>query len=136
MVGSLSDQMKAYYDGAVDGSSGTSLSDTNVVTTPAANAVLATVTASATGVYQVEVTSFIGGTTVAATEINNMRLRVNGVAVGRVINPVPGTTGAVGIGGKRARIAATAGQVIDVIAVGLATTGAIYGCDLVASRVA
>lgn len=151
MSGSLNDQMSAYFAAVVDGvgtlqgnqpasiptsQQSTSLSDTNIVAAPAANAVLATVTAPATGTYQIEIVSFISGTTVASLETNNMRLRVNGVAVGRVINPVPGTTGATSNGGKRARVQATSGQVIDVIAVSAATASSSYACDLVASRIA
>jgi hypothetical protein len=152
MSGSVNDQLVSFLAAIVDGSvtlsgslptaagipatqQSTSLSDTNVITSPASNAVLATITVPATGTYQVEVNSFVGGTTVATTEINNMRLRVGGTAVGRVINPVPGTAGGVGNGSKRARISATSGQVIDVIAVAAGTTGAIYGVDLVASRI-
>lgn len=149
MANSLNDNMAAYFAALMEGigsvvggqpasiptvQQSTSQSDTNVVTSPSANAVLATVTVPATGVYQVEVVSAIGGTTVAATEMNNMRLRVNNVAVGRVLTPVPGTAGGTGIGQKKARIAATSGQVIDVIAVLAGTTGAVYGCDLVVSR--
>lgn len=150
MSGSLNDQMMAYYSAVVDGvgtlvggqpasipasQQSTSLSDTNTVPAPAANGVLATVTVPTAGTYQVEVTSFIGGTTVASLEATNMRLRIAGTAVGRVVNPVPGTTGGVGIGSKRARIQATAGQVIDVVAVSAATASSSYTCDLVASRI-
>lgn len=151
MAGSLNDDMLAYYQNLVEGTGtllggipattpvvqqSNSLSDTNTVSAPAANAVLATVTAPATGTYQIEVVSFIGGTTVAATEINNMRLRVGGTAIGRVINPVAGTTGATANGSKRARVIATSGQVIDVIAVSAATASSLYACDLVATRIA
>lgn len=149
MAGSTNDLINQFLQGVVDGTvtlnggipatipgsqQVTSLSDTNVVTSPGAGAVLATVTVPSNGVYNVEVNSFIGGTTVAANEINNMRLRVNAVAVGRIVNPVPGTTGATSNGRKSARIAATTGQVIDVIAVNAGTVGAIYAADLVASR--
>lgn len=151
MANSVNDNQAAYYAAMVEGSGtlsgalptaagipavqqSTSLSDTNVVTSPGAGATLATVTVPATGTYQVEVVSAIGGTTVAATEMNNMRLRVNAVAVGRVITPVVGTAGSSGVGSKRARIQATSGQTIDVIAVLAGTTGAVYGCDLVATR--
>jgi hypothetical protein len=141
--------MMAYFTAMVDGTitlaggspatvpavqQSTSLSDTNTVPAPGINGVLASVTVPATGTYEVEVVSFIGGTTVAALEATNMRLRVNAVAVGRVVNPVPSTTGAVGIGSKRARIQATSGQVIDVVAVAAATAASSYTCDLVATR--
>lgn len=151
MALSLNDLMYAYYASIVDGSAvvsggipstipvvqqSTSLSDTNVLNAPAANAVLATVTITSAGTYAVEVVSAIGGTTAATVEMNNMRLRLNTVAVGRIINPVPGTSGATATGNKRARIVAAQGDTINVIAVVAATAGSVYGCDLVASRIA
>lgn len=151
MAGSLQDQMMAYFTAMVDGTitlaggspatvptvqQSNSLSNATTVTTPTAAQVLATVTAAQAGTYQVEVTSAIGGTTVASLEANNIQLRVNGVAIGKVVNPIPGTAGCTGVGIKRARVVAAAGNVIDVIAVALATTGAIYSVDLVATRIA
>lgn len=150
MANSLNDNMAIYYAVMAEGSGtlpgGTpstiptvqqsnSGSDSNVITAPTAAQVLATVTPGA-GTYMVEVNSFIGGTTVASNEINNMRLRANAVAVGRIINSVPGTAGALGTTTTKYRVVVGAGQAIDVIAVLAGTAGSIYAVTIVTSRIA
>lgn len=112
-----------------------SLTDTNSVTSPAADAVIATTANLPAGTYDLEAITYISGTTVAATEVTNMRLRVGTTAIGRILNPVPGTTGGVATGQLRCRFIAPGGQAANIIAVAAGTTGAIYSASIVARRV-
>ena len=113
----------------------TSLTDTATVSAPTANTVICTVNLSV-GTWDLECITFIGGTTVASLEATNMRLRVNAAAVGRILNPVPGTTGGVGTGQLRARYVVAAGTpAADIIAVSNATASSVYSGSIVARRV-
>lgn len=146
MAGSLNDQMKAYYDAAIDGTGiptsiplvqqSFSATDTTAVAAPGAGATIATVVNPPAGTYEVVVNSFIGGTTVAANEVTNMRLTVGGIAVGRILNSVPGTSGAVSVTQTKFRVVVNGAQSINVIAVAAATAGSIYSASIVASRIA
>lgn len=151
MADSINDLMYAYFSGVIAGTlnqnvtvtnSGpavqlaTSVTDTNTVTTPAAGAAIATTASLPAGTYDIDVTTFIGGTTVAATEINNMRLLVGGTAITRIINPVAGTAGATSNAKVSVRAVLATSGTAQVVAVALATTGAIYGANIVARRIA
>lgn len=135
MPGSVNDLTFQFLQANVDTSAVNSMTDTVSTTSPTANAVLAAVVTPPAGTYNVTVTSYIGGTTVAATEINNMRIRVGAAAIGRIINPVPGTSGAVSAVNTTVRVKCDGTQNIDVIAVGAGTVGSIYGVNIVATRV-
>lgn len=113
----------------------TSQTDTASQNAPAANTVICT-TALAVGTWEVEAITFIGGTTVASLEATNMRLRIGGVAIGRILNPVPGTSGGVGTGQLRCRVVVAVGTpALDIIAVSNATAGSVYSGSVVARRV-
>lgn len=113
----------------------TSLTDTTTVAAPAAAAVIATVALSV-GTWDIECITYIGGTTVNTLEPTNMRLTVNAAAVGRIMNPVPGTTGGVGTGQLRVRYVVAAGTPnAQIIAVAAATAGSQYSASIVAKRV-
>lgn len=113
----------------------TSLTDTATANAPGVNGVVCTVTL-AVGTWDVEAITFISGTTVASLEMTNMRLRIGGVAVSRILNPVPGTTGGVNTGQLRVRVVVAAGTpALDIVAVAAATAGSIYAGSLVARRV-
>lgn len=112
-----------------------SLTDTATVLAPAAGATIATTTNLAAGTWDLEAITFIGGTTVAATEATNMRLRVGTTAIGRILNPVPGTSGGVGTGQLRARFIAPGGAAANIIAVDAATASSVYSASIVARRV-
>jgi hypothetical protein len=114
----------------------TSVTDTSTVTSPGAGAAIATTASLPAGTYDIEVTSFIGGTTVATTEINNMRLLVGGTAITRIINPVSGTTGSTTNAKVSVRAVLASSGTAQVVAVAAATTGAIYGANIVARRIA
>lgn len=106
-------------------------------TTPTAGAVIATVTPGTAGLWEVSVTASILGTTVAATDSNNMQLNQTAAAK---LNPmaltVPGTTGApfqsvyppilLNLG---------AADTVNVKAIANATTNAVYAATIVCRRV-
>jgi hypothetical protein len=100
------------------------------VTTPAANQVIAQIVAPPPGVYKVTVELTLTGT--AETQAANARLRQNATAVATL----PTVSGAaVTPPVVLARLTVTAGN-IDVQAIALATTGAIYTAVITATRVA
>lgn len=150
MPGSLNDLMYAYFTALVDGSGtlnggipaslptaqqGNSLTDTTSVSAPGAGATIATVTPVA-GIYEVIVNSYIGGTTVATNEMTNMRLTIGATPVGRILNSVPGTSGAVSVTQTKFRVSVNGSQAISVIAVVAGTAGSVYAASVVASRIA
>jgi hypothetical protein len=113
----------------------TSLTDTNTVTAPAAGATICTVNLTV-GTWDIECITYIGGTTVNTLEPTNMRLTVNAAAIGRIMNPVPGTTGGVGTGQLRARYVVASGTpAASIIAVSAATASSQYSGSIVARRV-
>lgn len=113
-----------------------SITDTTTVSAPAAGAVIAVTPALAVGTYDIECITYIGGTTVATLEPTNMRALVGAAAIGRIMNPVPGTTGGVGTGQLRFRYVVTAGTpTASIIAVAAATAGSVYSASIVAKRV-
>lgn len=85
------------------------------------------------GTWDIEITSLIGGTTVAALEAFNLEVLFNGVSKGRVINPVFGTTGASGTGTFRARY--DGAGIILVQAAEAATASSYYAATIVATRI-
>lgn len=89
----------------------------------------------ASGTWDVEITTFIGGTTVANTEINNMAFKLGGTQLQVLGNPVPGTTGATDMAKYRFRCDIPAPTPVSVVAVGAATAGSIYYASIVATRV-
>ncbi len=105
------------------------------VTTPAAGANIAVTGNLAAGTWDVELTTFIGGTTVANLEMNNMAFKLGGTQLTLLGNPVPGTAGASDMGKYRCRVDIPTPTPLSVIAVALATTGAIYYASIVATRV-
>lgn len=105
------------------------------VTTPAAAANIALTGNLAAGTWDIEVTTFIGGTTVASLEINNMALKFGGTQLTLLGNPVPGTAGATDMGKYKCRVDVPTPTPMSVVAVALATTGAIYYASIIATRV-
>jgi hypothetical protein len=111
----------------------TSKVDDGKVAAPGAGVNIAATAALAQGTWDVEVTTFIGGTTVANTEMDNMEVTHGGVAFCRVLNPVPGTAGASNPGFLRYRF--DGNGVIAVRAVAAATAGSIYTATIVCTRI-
>jgi hypothetical protein len=104
------------------------------VTSPGAAGLIVAVTPSGpAGVYQVQIEFSLGGT-VSATDLNNIKLLVNGST-----KSILGLPAVVAGGGAEVsytlNIAWTAGS-IAVEAVAAATTGAIYTCNLIVTQVA
>lgn len=106
------------------------------VTTPAALAAIATTPNLAAGTWDIEVFSFIGGTTVATTELDNMKFNIGATVVATILNPVPGTTGATSNGIFRIRVNLGGSTPVSVTTGVLATTGAIYSASIIATRIA
>lgn len=117
-------------------SNSTSITDTSTVAAPGAGVTIAVTPALSIGTWDIECITYIGGTTVAALEPTNMRALVGVAAVGRILNPVPGTTGGVGTGQLRFRYVVASGTpTASVIAVAAATGGSIYSASIVAKKV-
>jgi hypothetical protein len=102
---------------------------------PTAGTAIATSANLAAGTWDVEVTTFIGGTTVANLEINNMNLKFGATQLSLLGNPVPGTAGATDMGKYKCRIDVPAPTPVSVTAVATATAGSIYFAHIVATRV-
>jgi hypothetical protein len=113
----------------------TSVTDTATVTSPGAGAAIATTAQLAAGTWDIEAITFIGGTTVASLEATNMRLLVGAAAIGRIMNPVPGTSGGIGTGQLRVRYVLAAPATASIIAVAAGTSGSVYSASIVAKRV-
>lgn len=111
----------------------TSVIDTGKAAAPGAGAAIASVGPLPAGTYEVEITTFITGTTVANLESDNMELRIGGTPVERIINPVSGTTGATSQGKMKFRYDGAAA--ISVNANAAATASSIYMANIVATRI-
>jgi hypothetical protein len=102
------------------------------VTTPGAGGLIVAVTPTVPGVYQVQIEFTLGGT-VSASDLNNIKLLVNGST-----KAILGLPAVVASGGSEVsytlNIAWTAGS-IAIEAVALATTGAIYTCNLIVTQI-
>lgn len=94
---------------------------------------IAATAALASGTWDIEITTLIGGTTVAALEAFNMEVLFNGASKGRVINPVFGTTGGSGLGYFKARY--DGAGIVLVQAAEAATASSHYAATIVATRV-
>jgi len=108
---------------------------TGKVTAPAAGAAIATTASLAIGTWDVEVTTFIGGTTVASLEMDNCRLNIAAAAHATIINPVAGTTGATTLAKFNTRVQLASASTLSVVAIAAATAGSIYSASIVATRV-
>jgi hypothetical protein len=112
----------------------TSIMDSGKVAAPAAGGIIAATAALAQGTWELNFVATIVGTTVAATEVDNMEIYLNGVATDeRIIIPVPGTSGAVGNGELKMRY--DGAGIVSVRANAAATAGSTYACTIVATRV-
>jgi hypothetical protein len=111
----------------------TSIRDDGKAAAPGAGVNIAATAALEQGTWDIEISSFIGGTTVANLEIDNMEVTHAGVAYCKVINPVPGTTGATDRGGLKYRY--DGAGVIAVRATAAATASSIYAATIIATRV-
>lgn len=112
----------------------TSVMASGKIAAPAAGGVIVATAALAQGTWELAFVATIVGTTVAATEVDNMEIYLNGVATGeRIIIPVPGTSGAVGNGELKMRY--DGAGVISVRANGAATAGSTYACTVIATRI-
>lgn len=105
------------------------------VAAPAAAAAIATTANLAPGTWDVEVSTFIAGTTVANLEMNNMNLKFGATQLCILGTPVPGTAGASGMGKYKCRIDVPAPTPVSVTAVAAATAGSIYFANIIATRV-
>ena len=107
------------------------------VTTPAAGATIATVTPGTAGLWEVLVTASVLGTTVAAADSNNMQLMQTTTArLSPLALTVPGTTGAPFQSAYPPLILnLSAADTVNVKAIALATTGAVYAATIVCRRV-
>jgi hypothetical protein len=111
----------------------TSIRNSGEASAPGAAGLIAATPALDQGTWEIEITSTIGGTTVAALESFNMEVLNNGVGYARVINPVPGTTGCVGPGYLKYRY--DGAGVIRVQANEAATAGSYYAATIVCTRI-
>jgi hypothetical protein len=151
-MGSLADDMKAYFSAIVTGSGSlfgalgvtrtavgveatTSTTANGSVTSPGAGGAIATTANLTTGTWEIECKTFITGTTVAALESDNMKFQVGATPIATVINPVPGTTGATDTGELRIRVNLAANSPVSINAGVAGTAGAVYKASIVANKV-
>jgi hypothetical protein len=110
---------------------------TGTRTTPTAGQVITTITPGLNGQWEITGTMTITGTTVVAAETNNIALNKNAVALlSPLIIVVPGTTGETipwSIGPVVVNLVPS--DTINVTAIALATTGAVYTATLIARKV-
>lgn len=111
----------------------TSATGTGSVADPAAQETIAETAAIDQGTWDVAIRTVIAGTTVAALEIDNMEVVLDGVAKTRIMNPVPGTAGSTGPGEIQFRY--DGDGVILVRAAAAGTAGSIYAATIVATRI-
>ena len=105
------------------------LHDSNTAAAPAINTVLAVITAPPPGVYRVKAILSLTGTT--ETQLQNLRLRSNAVAVGDVLP----TLSAKDLELEWDAVVVPAGN-IDLQVVASATAGSVYNTQLFAYQVA
>ncbi|MGS2592243.1 hypothetical protein [Streptomyces hebeiensis] len=105
------------------------------VTTPGADANIAATANLVAGTWDIEIWTFIGGTTVANLEVDNMKFKIGNTAIATILNPVAGTTGATGLGVYRIRVDIPNAAPISVASGVVATTGAVYTASIVATRI-
>jgi hypothetical protein len=105
-----------------------------VVSAPAASATVASVTPGTAGLWEIQGTVSIAGTTVAAADSNNMRLRQAGTNVlANIPIGVQSTTGANGVAQFGPLVLnLSAVDTVNIIAVGNATASSVYGAQIVA----
>ncbi|GHF92110.1 hypothetical protein [Streptomyces griseosporeus] len=113
----------------------TSTTANGSVTSPGADAAIATTATLPAGTWEIEAKTFITGTTVAALESDNMKFKIGATAVATIINPVPGTTGATDTGEIRMRVNLPAPSPVSVASGAAGTTGAVYKASIVANKV-
>lgn len=101
-------------------------------TSPGALGTVATVTPGAAGLWEITGTVSISGTTVATAETNNVQLRATTTAIlTNIPIGVQSTTGAPGaVPFGPVLVTLTAANTVNVVSVGAATTGAIYGASI------
>lgn len=103
---------------------------------PATGATIAATASLPAGLYDVETTTHISGTTVAATDAANMTLFVAGSPFVKLITPVQGTSGAAATGVNRCRVLlATPGVIGAVVGASNATAASVYYATVIATRV-
>lgn len=98
------------------------------VTTPGAGVVIASVAAPAEGTYRACIVVHLNGT--AETLLRNLRLRENGATVAD-LSSTPGSATYII---ERFEVNQGGGNV-DVVAIGLATAGAIYTVQILLTRI-
>lgn len=104
------------------------------VTAPGAATNIALTSALDAGTWDVEVTTFIGGTTVATLEMNNMAFKIGSTQLTLLGNAVPGTAGATGMAKYKCRVDIATPTPLSVATIAAATAGSIYYASIIATR--
>jgi hypothetical protein len=99
---------------------------------PGSGATVATVTPGTAGLWEISGTVSISGTTVAAAETNNVRLKQSAATVlANIPIGVNGTTGAPGAAPfGPVTLSLSAADTVSVVAVAAATASSIYGAQI------
>jgi hypothetical protein len=152
MADSLNDLMYAYYQRLVTGNAAlsgainvsraavgveatSSVTGAGSVTSPGVAATIAQINPLPAGTWEIEIDTFILGTTVGALESDNLRLSVGGVPVATIIVPVNGATGGVNNSKFRYRLNQVAPAVVAVVTNVAGTVGSIYKSSIVANKI-
>ena len=105
------------------------------VSAPGVGAVVGQITNLAAGTYEVEISTFVAGTTVTPLDASNMQFKIGATAAGTILTPVDGTAGAKDVGKFRTRINLVGTTTITVNAIAAATAGSSYMASIVAQKI-
>ena len=108
-----------------------------VQTAPGAGVEIAATAPLGSAFYKVTIQTFIGGTTVAALEAINMRLKVNDGATSAadiLLNPVPGTAGSSELATHEFFLSIPNNGEIAVVANSAATAASLYYAKIFATK--
>lgn len=104
---------------------------------PGAIGTIATCTPGTAGIWEISGTVSISGTTVAANETNNIRLRATGTTI---LDAIPiGVTGTTGSAGAvpfgPVRVTLTAANTVNLVSIAAGTGSSIYGGQIICTFV-
>lgn len=111
----------------------TSLAGFGKATSPTAGTVIATLTLTPAGTYDVEMQSIAVGS-VANLDADNFMAQIKGADFAPIQNPIYDTRATSSQGLLKFRVAAANNDVVRIIAKADATSGAIYSATIVATR--
>lgn len=152
MADTINDLMYRYYSALVTGNSSlfgainvsraavgveatSSVTGAGSVTSPGVAATIAQIVALPAGTWEIEVDTFILGTTVGTLESDNLRFAVGGAPVATIVVPVNGVTGGANNSKFRYRLNQPAPATVAVITNATGTVNSIYKSSIIANKI-